>query len=555
MLKSFRVRLVVILAALGLSIGYYVTRGLKLGLDLQGGMHLVLEIDDPDETLTPEARARAIERAERIIRTRVDEFGVEEPLIQRIGAERIIVELAGLDDESRAKEIINQQAYLEWKLVLPTTEVHQSLARLDRAIVVALGPEGLEEMGRASEQSAAPSTIEQLLFSDPSDSTEAGDTVTAGDPAEQDEAADEETAIDDEAADEDQETEFSPFSDILNTGDVGTFLVDATDVDDATTYMALPEFQRALPRGVSLQWGWDSIPRGGRFYRELYVLEEDPFLTGDQLNDATANRDQQFNQPQVLFELNRRGGRDFQRLTAANIGNRIAIVLDNEVVSAPVVRDRIGARGTIDLGAADMSEATDLALVLRAGALPAPLTILEERTVGPSLGADSIEQGRIAGIVGVVAVLIIMIVYYKMAGLLAVIALGFYLMLVMGGLSALNATLTLPGIAGLILSIGMAVDANVLIFERIREELERRRAPRTAVEEGFSNAVSAIVDANITTLITGLILFQFGTGPVRGFAVTLCIGIVASFFSALYVTRTLFLMYLTRKRGSDPISI
>ena len=202
-----------------------------------------------------------------------------------------------------------------------------------------------------------------------------------------------------------------------------------------------------------------------------------------------------------------------------------------------------------------MSEATDLALVLRAGALPAPLTILEERTVGPSLGADSIEQGRIAGIVGVVAVLIIMIVYYKMAGLLAVIALGFYLMLVMGGLSALNATLTLPGIAGLILSIGMAVDANVLIFERIREELERRRAPRTAVEEGFSNAVSAIVDANITTLITGLILFQFGTGPVRGFAVTLCIGIVASFFSALYVTRTLFLMYLTRKRGSDPISI
>lgn len=560
MLKSFRVRLIVILAALGIAIGYYVTEGLKLGLDLQGGMHLVLEIDDPDGTLTPEAKASAIERAERIIRTRVDEFGVEEPLIQRSGSDRIIVELAGLDDESRAKEIINQQAFLEWKLVLPNTDVDQALERLDRAVVVALGAETLREMGRDTEAGeAGASSIEQLLFNTPSDSVQADDSAAASDP---DAATDPPTATpedepmaEDESGDGEGEVNFRPFSGLLNTGEVGTYLVDAEDIDDATAFMALPEFQRALPRGVSLQWGWDSIPRAGRFYRELYVLEEDAFLTGDQLDDATANRDQQFNQPQVLFELNRRGGRDFQRLTSANIGNRIAIVLDGEVVSAPVVRDRIGARGTIDLGSADMSEATDLALVLRAGALPAPLSIMEERTVGPSLGADSIEQGQMAGIVGVIAVLVIMMVYYRMAGILAVAALAIYLMLVLGGLSALNATLTLPGIAGLILSIGMAVDANVLIFERIREELERRRAPRTAVDEGFGNALSAIVDANITTLITGLILFQFGTGPVRGFAVTLCIGIVASFFSALYVTRTLFLIYLTRKRGSDPISI
>lgn len=560
MLKSFRVRLIVILAALGIAIGYYVTEGLKLGLDLQGGMHLVLEIDDPDGTLTPEAKASAIERAERIIRTRVDEFGVEEPLIQRSGSDRIIVELAGLDDESRAKEIINQQAFLEWKLVLPNTDVDQALERLDRAVVVALGAETLREMGRDTEAGeAGASSIEQLLFNTPSDSVQADDSAAASDP---DAATDPPTATpedeataEDESGDGEGEVNFRPFSGLLNTGEVGTYLVDAEDIDDATAFMALPEFQRALPRGVSLQWGWDSIPRAGRFYRELYVLEEDAFLTGDQLDDATANRDQQFNQPQVLFELNRRGGRDFQRLTSANIGNRIAIVLDGEVVSAPVVRDRIGARGTIDLGSADMSEATDLALVLRAGALPAPLSIMEERTVGPSLGADSIEQGQLAGIVGVIAVLVIMMVYYRMAGILAVAALAIYLMLVLGGLSALNATLTLPGIAGLILSIGMAVDANVLIFERIREELERRRAPRTAVDEGFGNALSAIVDANITTLITGLILFQFGTGPVRGFAVTLCIGIVASFFSALYVTRTLFLIYLTRKRGSDPISI
>ncbi|MCY3678972.1 MAG: protein translocase subunit SecD [Gemmatimonadetes bacterium] len=555
MLKSFRGRIIVILAVLGLSAGYLWTRGLKLGLDLQGGIHLVLEIDDPDGTLTPERREDAIDRAERIIRTRVDEFGVEEPLIQKSGSDRIIVELAGLDDESRAKEIINQQAYLEWKLVLETTEVDPALERLDRAVVVAIGEEGLREMGRATEVAQAATSIEQLLFSDPEDTLAAGDSAAAaGDPA----AADA-PAAEDEAADtvepEEEELNLRPFTGLLNRGEVGTYTVDAADVETASDFMALPEFQRALPRNVSLQWGWDSIPIGGRFYRELYVLEEEAFLTGDQLDDATANRDQQFNQPQVLFELNRRGGRAFQQLTGAHIGDRIAIVLDGEVVSAPFVRDRIGSRGSIDLGTADMSEATDLALVLRAGALPAPLRIMEERAVGPSLGQDSVDQGRIAGIVGIVLVIVVMILYYKVAGMLAITALGFYLVLVLGGLAALNATLTLPGIAGLILSIGMAVDANVLIFERIREELAARRAPRTAVDEGFGNALSAIVDANLTTLITGLILFQFGTGPVRGFAVTLCIGIVASFFSALYVTRTLFLMYLSGKRGSDPVSI
>ncbi len=553
MLKSFRGRAVVILAALGLCAFYLSTRGLKQGLDLQGGMHLVLEIDDPDGALTDEARADAIDRAERVIRTRIDEFGVEEPLIQRVGSDRLIVELAGLDDESRAKEIINQQAYLEWKLVLPTAEVDQALERLDRAVVAAVGEEGLREMGRAVETTQSPS-IQDLLFSGADSTDEAGAEDATPDEAPPDAATVQDDSV---AAEEEDEAElnFRPFTSLLRTGDLGTYLVDAADVETADRFMALPEFQRALPRNISLQWGWDSLPRGAGFYRELYVLEEDAFLTGDQLENATANRDPQFNQAQVLFQLNRRGGREFQALTGAHIDDRIAIVLDGEVVSAPVVRDRIGANGSIDLGSSDMSEASDLALVLRAGALPAPLRIMEERTVGPSLGQDSIDQGRIAGIVGVVTVLVVMLLYYKVAGLLAILALGVYLVLVMGGLAALNATLTLPGIAGLILSVGMAVDANVLIFERVREELARRRAPRTAVDEGFGNAMSAIVDANITTLITGLILFQFGTGPVRGFAVTLCIGIVASFFSALYVTRTFFLVYLARKRGSDPISI
>jgi preprotein translocase subunit SecD len=224
-------------------------------------------------------------------------------------------------------------------------------------------------------------------------------------------------------------------------------------------------------------------------------------------------------------------------------------------MSAPVIRDRIGASGQIELGGSPMEEARDLALVLRAGALTAPLAVVEERTVGPSLGQDSIDAGMIAGVVGVVLVIGIMLAYYRAAGLLALGALAVYVIIVLGGLAALNATLTVPGIAGLILSVGMAVDANVLIFERIREELLAGRATRTAVDEGFGHALSAIVDANLTTLITAMILFQFGTGPVRGFAITLSIGIVASFFSALFVTRTLFLIYLSGKKTADPISI
>ena len=567
-MKSLRGRIIVILAVVGISAYYLATRGLKLGLDLQGGMHLVLEIEDLDGSMTDDLKADALDRGLKILRTRIDAFGVEEPLIQKSGGDRIIVELAGLDDEARAKEIINRQAFLEWKLVLPTTDVDQALARVDRAIVAALGEDSVRALGAETEVAEPDeSSIEDLLFRESPDETAApvegdepdpgaaagGEEVPSGDEAEDGVAEDAEA--------EAEEADLRPFTGLLNRGSTDdrqqtvSYLVDYSRVEDADIFMSLPEFGRALPRDVSLQWGMDSLSMGGRFYRELWVLEEDAFLTGDQLEDATATRDPQFNQPQVLFELNRRGGREFQRVTGAHVDERIAIVLDGEVVSAPVVREEIRGRGSIDLAGAQMAEANDLALVLRAGALPAPLAIMEERTVGPSLGQDSIDQGRIAGVVGLAFVIVIMALYYRMAGVLAIVALSIYLLLVLGGLATLNATLTLPGIAGLILSIGMAVDANVLIFERVREELAAKRAPRTAVEEGFGNALSAIVDANITTLITGMILFQFGTGPVRGFAVTLCIGIVASFFSALYVTRTLFLIYLSGKRGSDPVSV
>src|SRR5690606_20331777 len=535
MLGTLKGRFIVIFLVLAASGWYLYRNGLTLGLDLQGGMHLALEVDDSERALTPEARADATDRALQVIRTRIDEFGVEEPLIQKVGADRIIVELPGIREEARAKEIIQRTAFLQFQLVKSEREVVEALPRIDRAIVQALGPE-LETIMQEIPTTPRES-VQDLLFQ------RQQDTATA----EEGEAADTAAAA---------ATERRPLTSLLMTsGGVGVFLVNEEDVPVVNRFLEMPEVQRLLPRGTVLRWGSRPEGRGAQLFRPLYVLEQRPFMTGEHLETAVAGRDPQTNETIVSFELNRRGGRVFEQTTGAHIGDYIAIVLDNHVVSAPQVRARIGTQGQIQMGAAPLSEAQDLALVLRAGALPAPLRIVEERTVGPTLGADSIEQGKVAGIIGVLLVIAIMIAYYRMAGLLAVCALVFYVILVAGGLAALNAKLTAPGIAGFILSIGMAVDANVLIFERIREELAEGRSVRAAVDAGFQNAMSAIVDSNLTTLITGLILFYVGTGPVRGFAVTLSIGIVASFFSAVFVTRTLFLAYLQRKRAVEAISI
>ena len=565
MFKTIRGRLITIFIVVAIALGYLYSNNLKngrwvkLGLDLQGGMHLVLEVDDPDGTFTDSAKADHIDRAERIIRTRIDEFGVEEPLIQKVGSQRLIIELPGMQDENRAKNLIQANAFLEFKLVLPTTRIESSLARMDRAVVAALGADVLREMGQAEEAAPETQSLEELLFQG-RDSAVAGDSTQAADSAQSADSAQapelEEATPTDSTEAPIPQADLRPLTGLLRQGDGdGIFFVAEEDVEAARQFLGLPEVKVAMPRGVSLQWGEDILGVGARTYRRLYILEDEAFMTGEMLENATANRDPQFNQPLVNFELNRRGGRRFADFTGQHVGDFLAIVLDGEVMSAPVIRDRIGASGQIELGNSPIEEARDLALVLRAGALSAPLIIMEERTVGPSLGADSIDAGVMAGIVGMLLIVVIMLAYYRMAGLLALGALGIYVILVMGGLAALEATLTVPGIAGLILSVGMAVDANVLIFERIREELIAGRATRTAVDEGFGNALSAIVDANLTTLITALILFQFGTGPVRGFAVTLSIGIVASFFSALFVTRTLFLLYLSGKKTADPISI
>jgi preprotein translocase subunit SecD len=289
-------------------------------------------------------------------------------------------------------------------------------------------------------------------------------------------------------------------------------------------------------------------PKTGRQKKAPFLLKRRTLITGEYLTDARVQIDSQYNEPYVSLSFNARGARLFEKITGDNIEKRLAIVLDNNVYSAPVIRDRIpGGRAQIT-GRFTMDEAKDLAIVLRAGALPAPVKILEERTVGPSLGKDSIEKGFKSMIIGGLIVILFMIIYYGLSGIIADLALLLNILFILSGLAFFGATLTLPGIAGMILTIGMAVDANVLIFERIREELRLGKPPRAAIEGGYGKALVTILDANVTTFIAALVLFQFGTGPIRGFAVTLSIGIVASFFTAVFITRIVFDYLYTNRR-------
>jgi preprotein translocase subunit SecD len=303
-----------------------------------------------------------------------------------------------------------------------------------------------------------------------------------------------------------------------------------------------------IPAGDEILYQVAVDPKEGRRTDVPYLLKKRTLLTGEYLTDARVQIDSQYSEPYVSLSFNARGARLFERITGENIEKKLAIVLDNHVYSAPVIRDKIsGGRAQIT-GRFTMDEAKDLAIVLRAGALPAPVSILEERTVGPSLGRDSIEKGFKSMIIGGVVVIIFMIIYYGFSGVIANLALILNILFIMAGLASLKATLTLPGIAGIILTIGMAVDANVLIFERIREELRVGKPPRAAIEGGYAKALVTILDANVTTFIVALVLLQFGTGPVKGFAVTLGIGIVASFLTAVFVTRIIFdFLFVHRK--------
>ncbi|MFI5213936.1 MAG: protein translocase subunit SecD, partial [Gemmatimonadales bacterium] len=490
----------------------------KLGLDLQGGIHLALELDESGGPVPN--KSDAIDRALKVIRTRIDEFGVAEPLIQREGSSRIVVELAGLDDPQRAKDIVKKSAFLEFQMTDEDGLFRAALPAIDRALLAAgvteasVGRQIAESTGaatRAAQQQAAPATAVQDLLSGgrPADTTKAAAKV----PARPDTTGNQLTG---------------PLSTLLYSGGSmpGSFMVAEEKVRIVTALLNHPAAQRAMPRGIIWRLGAERISRGARNFYPLYALQERDIMTGEGLVDAQARLDPVYNQAVVEFQLSRRAGRVFENWTGQHVGKYMAIVLDKRVQSQPpVIKGQIGQRGQIELGSASLQEAQDLALVLKAGALPAPLQIVEERTVEASLGADSIHKSIVAGVVGVAMVVIIMIGYYRLAGILSILALGLYVLFTAGGLAALGATLTLPGMAGFVLSIGIAVDANVLIFERIREELVHGKSVRLAIDAGFRMAMNAIVDSNVSTMLTAAFLFQFGTGPVKGFAVTLILGI------------------------------
>lgn len=419
--SKWLILIIIGIAALAIWAIYPLGEKINLGLDLKGGMHLILEADlskFPSEEDVGDAMDLAME----IVRNRIDQFGVTGPTIARQGDRRIVVDLPDIQDPQRAVDLIGRTALLEFKLVDEKGDVNKALQ-----------------------------------------------------------------------------------------GDIPQ--------DDQILY--------------------DSKKRP-------YLLKKETLLTGSAIKDARVEIGQ-WGQPYISLEFKSEATDKWAEITGQHVEERIAIILDNVVKSAPVVKSRILQGKCIIEGQFTMEEARELKIVLKSGALPIPLNIIQNTTIGPSLGKDSIQKGLWAGIIGFIAVFVFMIIYYKKAGLIANTALLLNLLFILGAMAALKATLTLPGIAGMILIIGMSIDANVIIFERIREELAKERAPRSAVDAGYKKALRTILDANITTLIVALILFQFGSGPLRGFATTLSIGILASLFTSIIVTRIIFNLLIAGK--------
>jgi len=511
---------------------------LKRGLDLQGGMHLALELDQSGGSVAN--MTDAVDQAVRVVRNRIDQFGVAEPLVQRAGDDRIIVELPGIEDAARAAAVVQQAAFLQFQITDKTNGLEKAIPRMDQIVRDQKLLDAVA-VGVTAGAAAAPRADGPLdIFQQPTDSGVAGgDSATV---ASADSAASTDSASSTAAGTQ------GPFASSIQQGGIpGQFYVALTDEPLLRSLLEQPAIQAVIPPGKVARWGADSVVLGGRGYRELYLLDSRPIITGEYITDARPNQSPQEGTV-VAFTLNAEGGRRFRVETGRHIRDNMAIVLDDKVITAPVIQSAIARRGQISLGGRNMQEAQDLALVLRAGALQHPLKIVESRSIGPSLGQDSINNAITAAVVAVALVVLIMVVYYRFAGILAVAGLVLYMLYTMAALAGFGAVLTLPGLAGFILSIGMAVDANVLIFERIREELVHGKTVRTAVDEGFRHAMSAIIDSNVSTALTAAILYQFGTGPIRGFAVTLLAGIAASMVTAIFVVRTFFLIWMNRQR-------
>ncbi len=613
---------------------------IKLGLDLQGGMYVIMEVDiakllhdlakKQDETLNQVLSAateqtktsdedfvdvvdqklrdrglslkayygeirdedasikstlkseveNAIDRAIQVVRNRIDQYGVSEPVIQKKGSSRLVVELPGVSNVAEVRKLLQGTALLEFKLVIDpqiavkvmekintymaggnldslikadslskitkvdttkkdTTKLTDKNIKKDSTTVSQTKDTTKKDITKkdTTKKDTKKDTSKKITSKDsikPSDSNLSGLTDSNGNPIDTNQQLSEE-----------EFKKKNPWFYLVRPqqfqdGSLAWF-VRETDKVKVQKILDKKEIQDLIPNDVSFAFSNRStfVDNGEKIF-QFYILKREPELTGGVVTNARSNIDPTSNQPVVYMEMNSEGAADWGRITGANINKQIAIVLDNVVYSAPVVRGKITGGNSEIEGMANIQEAKLLEIVLKAGALPAPLAIIEERTVGPSLGEDSIQKGLYSSIIALILVAIFMIIYYRFAGSVADLALAFNMVVIMGIMASFHATLTLPGIAGLILSIGMAVDSNVLIYERIREELAGGKPIKTAIEIGYKKAFSAILDGHVTSIITAIILYQFGTGPIQGFALTLLIGLIANLFTAIVMTRIVF---------------
>ena len=490
----------------------------------------------------------AIDRVLEILQNRIDQFGVSEPTIQKQGKQRIVIELAGIQDSERARALLQSTALLEFYLVKSPTLTNEIVTQIDND----LSNSSLTLDVANSKESKISEGINDRKIDvvDTSKSTTVSDLFGET-------ATDSDTSLSDEAIKKD-----ALFSGLLISFQ-GDLAVKESNLYNLKKLLERDEVKKRLSasNGQFLLSSDSEILQdvgtSDRFYK-LYFLENSAELTGGVVEEARADLGSlgggSIGQPVVSLTMSSDGSRSWARITGSNIGERIAIVLDDKVHMAPSIREKIpGGRTQIE-GFADIEEAKDIAIILRAGALPTPVEVIEEIVIGPSLGLDSISQGTRAVLIGLLFVLIFMFVYYKFGGLIANIALIWNILLVLAVLASLQATLTLPGIAGLILTVGMSIDANVIIFERIREELRKGKTPKAAIESGYNRAITTIIDANVTTLIASLVLYQFGTGPIKGFATVLFWGILISMFTAIYITKTIFYAFYLRG-GNTKLSI
>ena len=488
--------------------------------------------NDAVETYLRAEVEEALVRAEEIIRQRIDRFGVTEPLIQRQGSSRIVVELPGVDDEERVRDLLKGTAKLTFHLTPPTAEIQQTAASLLSYYQELADGESPADTSAAdssqvaqADSTAADSSDIDFFDLDAADTSESGGNRLA--------------AI------------FQPIQTDPSQNSAIFGAVAGRDTAEVRRLLEAPGARARIPAGMRLLY--TSNPDAGQtedgdgvYY--LVAVNDRVELTGDVVTDAGPDFDPYTNEPKVSLSMNGAGASRWRQITTANRNKPVAIVLDNLVYTFPTINEPIPNGRTQISGSFTRQDVDDIVTVLKSGALPAPVSIVEERTVGPSLGQASIEAGRRALIVGFLLVCVFMVVYYRGAGAVADVALLLNVLFIFGVLASFGATLTLPGMAGIVLTIGMAVDANVLIFERIREEMASGKTMRAAVDGGFSKALSAIADANVTTFLIGVILFSFGVGPIQGFAVTLMAGILTSLFTALVVTR-LIIDYLVTQRG------